>query len=95
MAAQSIVTNLPHAYTPPCVPIKKKKKERKKVKRNTEGLVSSLTSVLTAALGLTSSPGGPVGGTECPEGMVTSLYLGNDPCFTSFFFIQSNKIIVV
>ena len=96
MAAQSIVTNLPHAYTPPCVPIKKKKKkERKKVKRNTEGLVSSLTSVLTAALGLTSSPGGHGGATECPESMVTCLYLGNDPCFTSFFFIQSNKIIVV
>ena len=93
MAAQSIVTNLPHAYTPPRVPIKKK--ERKKVKWNTEGLVSSLTSVLTAALGLTSSPGGPGGGTECPEGMVTSLYLGNDPCFTSFFFIQANTIIVV
>ena len=58
MAAQSIVTNLPHAYAPPCVPIKKNKKERK----NTEGLVSSLTRVLTATLCLTSSPEGPGGG---------------------------------
>ena len=61
MAAQSIVTNLPHAYAPPCVPIKKKEKQ------NTEGLVSSLTSVLRATLCLTSSPGGPGGGT--PLGM--------------------------
>ena len=58
MAAQSIITNLPHAYAPPCVPIKKKKE-----KQNTEGLVSSLTSVLTATLCLTTSPGGSAGGT--------------------------------
>lgn len=77
MAAQYIVTNLPHAYAPPCVPMKIKEKQ------NTEGLVSSLTSVLTATLCLTSSPGGPGGGTppglewgtgtEYPEGIVTSL----------------------
>ena len=49
MAAQSIITNLPHAYTPPCVLIKNKEKQ------NTEGLVSNLTSVLRATLCLTSS----------------------------------------
>ena len=61
MAAQSIITNLPHAYTPPCVLIKNKEKQ------NTEGLVSNLTSVLRATLCLTSSPGGPGGGT--PPGL--------------------------
>ena len=74
-----------HSYLPPTCICSTLCLHQKKEKQNTEGLVSSLTSVLRATLCLTSSPGGPGGGTplgmewgtgaEYPEGMVTSLYL--------------------
>ena len=99
-ATQAIVTNLPHAYIPLCVPIKTNKQTNKIAK----WLVSSLICVLRAILCPSSSPGqagGEIAGSlgwwtmsKYPEGKLSCLSRIRQ-LLHFLFFIQSNIVIVI